>query len=196
MPIVKNDEDCCVYKAPNESGVILNDTECVTECNTTPKDTCGATHPVGSGTIAGCNSTTLPHFGVTMGKREGNCVPFGYYTSGNTKDYENLCGDMEDLSYEEVIGECVTSITYSSGCRVPCPDKVVTQDALDAVIDAQAAIDAAQDENIAANVDNTDTGNIVVEDGVVYTTLEDGAKVPQAQVINVDGTLAGVVIGG
>jgi hypothetical protein len=169
MPVIKNKDECCVYKAPVESEIVVTGVECNDGCKTEPTNNCGITHPKGSGTLAGCKSTTLPHFGVVLAEaREGTCRTFGYYTSGNTEEYENVCGGIDKLIAEEVV--------------VPCDTKTVfTTESCDCfeVKEESEAADVAQDALIAANVDNTDTGVITVVDGKVYTTLEDGTQVLQ-----------------
>ena len=147
-----------VCKAPvicPESPVVIVDRPCVTSCCDVVVSPCGATHPVGSGTIAGCNSTTNPHIGVIMGKTEGNCVPFAYYTSGNTKDYENNCGNLDQLSHVETKAECCPPVVAYDSVSCDCFE----------LVDGNGGDD-----------DNT-VQNIVDINGVKYMILEDGTQV-------------------
>jgi len=109
---VKNDSGCCVYVPLPESPVMEVDTECNSGCNSAPTNPCGMDHPVGSGTLAGCKSTTLPHFGVVMNTRKGTCSKFAYYTSGNTEEYENECGGIDRLSAREIRRKCTVDVKY------------------------------------------------------------------------------------
>ena len=109
----KNDSGCCVYVPLPESPVKEIDIPCVEDCASQPTNPCGMTHPDGSGTLAGCKSTTLPHFGVTMNKRAGKCRQFGYYTSGNVDEYENECGSIDKLSHTVKTKPCTKETTYA-----------------------------------------------------------------------------------
>lgn len=113
-------DECC-YDSQPESGIISVHRECtVPSCMEEYKNHCGLTHPVGSGTIAGCNSTTLPHFGVSMGAKDGTCRSRGYYTSGNCVEYEDLCGNMGALSHNVIVDPCATEVVYDYTECDPC----------------------------------------------------------------------------
>ena len=123
MELVKNEHDCCVWEPTEESEVIERTPECDTDCMIQPESNCGLEHPVGSGTLAGCKATTLPHFGVVLSKRDDTCHAFGYYTSGNTEEYEGVCGDIQLLEHTVTTEPCVTTIAYTATPCVPCtPD--------------------------------------------------------------------------
>jgi len=112
MGMTKVDE-CCVWVPGKESPVKEIADVCVDTCKDGPSNGCGLTHPDGSGTLAGCEATTLPHFGVVMNKRAGKCKQFGYYTSGNTKEYESECGNIDALSATVKTKACGKDVTYS-----------------------------------------------------------------------------------
>jgi len=109
----KNDSGCCIYVPLPESPVKEIATTCVDDCGSVPTNPCGMVHPDGSGTLAGCKSTTLPHFGVTMNKRAGKCRQFGYYTSGNVDEYENECGSIDKLTHTVKTKPCTKETTYA-----------------------------------------------------------------------------------
>ena len=106
-------DECCVWVPGKESPVKEIDVACADDCGAQPTNGCGMTHPDGSGTMAGCKATTLPHFGVVMNKRAGKCRQFGYYTSGNVTEYENECGGIDKLSHVVKNKPCVKETTYS-----------------------------------------------------------------------------------
>ena len=96
---IMNDSGCCVFVPTPESPIEERDIVCGEVCVSVPTNDCGLEHPEGSGTLAGCKSTTLPHFGVVINKRNGICRQFGYYTSGNTEEYEDECGVIVGLTF-------------------------------------------------------------------------------------------------
>ena len=108
-------KECCVWVPEKESPAQELDNACVDTCNVGPSNGCGITHPDGSGTLAGCESTTLPHFGVSIvaKARKGRCKPFAYYTSGNTKEYENECGTIDKLAHTTKTKTCGKETTYT-----------------------------------------------------------------------------------
>ena len=106
-------KECCVWVPGKESPVKIVDAKCDDECMVNIKDTCGRTHPDGSGTLAGCKATVLPHFGVVMNKRTDTCHRFGYYTSGNVDEYENECGSIDKLSHTVTQKPCAKETKYT-----------------------------------------------------------------------------------
>jgi hypothetical protein len=106
-------KECCVWVPEKESPPKEVDVACVEDCASQPTNGCGLTHPEGSGTLAGCKSTVLPHFGVVMNKRSGKCRQFGYYTSGNTEEYENECGSIDKLKHTTKTKPCTKETTYT-----------------------------------------------------------------------------------
>ncbi len=143
---IKNDSGCCVYAPTPESPATIIDTPCIDDCASVPTNGCGLTHPDGSGTLAGCKSTTLPHFGVVMNKRAGLCAQFGYYTSGNTEEYENECGSLDKLDHTIQQKPCTTETTYTT-TSCDCFDGATTDATQDAAI---AAAQAVADANTLA----------------------------------------------
>ncbi len=107
-------KECCVWVPEKESPPTLVPVDCVDDCYSEPTNGCGLTHPEGSGTLAGCKSTTLPHFGVVMNKQKNGCRTFGYYTSGNTEEYENECGAIDKLKHTAKVKPCSKEITYTT----------------------------------------------------------------------------------
>jgi len=182
--------DCC-YESNPESGIIDRDIECTEICTDECVDPCGLTHPVGSGTIAGCNSTTLPHFGVFMGPKDGTCRDRCYYTSGNCIEYEDLCGNMGELEHSVIVKPCATEVKYEytpcdpcngSGGGVynnynPAQDDVQNDrlDNLEARVTVNEVKNTAQDAAIADNVDNSVIDH-VLENDVFKAVYEDGTK--------------------
>ena len=140
---IKNDSGCCVYVPTPESPVKLVPTDCTDDCASQPTNPCGLTHPDGSGTLAGCKSTTLPHFGVVMNKRAGTCRQFGYYTSGNTEEYENECGAIDKLKHTVKQKPCVSETTYTTE-SCDCFDSKTAQATTDATQDAAIALNTAK----------------------------------------------------
>ena len=106
-------DECCVWVPGKESPVKEIDVVCDDVCKDGPSNGCGLTAPEGSGTLAGCESTVLPHFGVVMNKRAGKCKQFGYYTSGNTKEYESECGNIDALAHTTKTRACGKDVTYT-----------------------------------------------------------------------------------
>jgi len=149
--------DCCCYESQPESGIINRRVDCnFDECVDTPTNRCGLTHPKGSGTIAGCNSTTLPHFGVILGERDGSCRPLGYYTSGNTTEYEDICGNMGELSCTEIVEPCVTRYEYEYEECDPCTGDTTNPcncDVIDSRLTAVEQKNDEQDVDIASKPD-------------------------------------------
>ena len=147
---IKNDSGCCIFAPLPESPVSEIDVPCVDDCASQPTNPCGLTHPDGSGTLAGCKSTTLPHFGVVMNKKAGICRQFGYYTSGNTEEYENECGSLDKLDHTIQQKPCVTETTYTvESCE--CFDGPTNGTTKDVAQDqAIAAAQAKADANEAA----------------------------------------------
>jgi hypothetical protein len=183
MPITKNADGCCVYTPTPESKIIETVKKCTSSCKSEPANTCGITHPECSGTLAGCKSTTLPHFGVVMNEApEGRCRPFGYYTSGNTEEYEGVCGDIQKLSCEKIEQPCAKKIVLSTE---PCD--CFENKAAAGVVDA-AKLQELEDK-IAANEDNT-VVDTIIENNKVYNVLEDGTKVEVHDVaVDLEGKL-------
>jgi hypothetical protein len=175
---LKKVNECCTWIPEKESPAQEKVRGCVDTCKTGPSNGCGMTHPVGSGTLAGCKSTTLPHFGVVIGEaREGRCKPFAYYTSGNTEEYEGVCGDTQKLSHEEVEQPCAKKVVLSTE---PC----------DCFENKEAAAKLEElEEKVAANEDNT-VVDTIVEGDKVYNVLEDGTKVEVHDVsVDLEGNL-------
>jgi hypothetical protein len=171
MPVVKNEADCCVYKPTPESEVIVNEVGCTTdECNTgNTVNGCGIETLPCAGTIAGCNSQSAPHVGVIF-EMEGSCRKFAYWTSNNTKEYENVCGGMDKLSCEEVEVPCAKDVKLTTeSC-----DCFENKGGAGGVVDAAKL--AELEAKIAANEDNT-VVNTIIEGDKVYNVLEDGTKV-------------------
>ena len=108
-------KECCVWVPEKESPAQELDNVCGDDCFSEPTNGCGLKHPEGSGTLAGCKSTVLPHFGVVMNKkRAGRCTAFGYYTSGNTEEYENECGSLDKLKHTMKTKPCSKETTYTT----------------------------------------------------------------------------------
>ena len=106
-------KECCVWVPGKESPVKIVDVTCDDACMVNITNDCGITHPDGSGTLAGCKATVLPHFGVVMNKRVGTCHRFGYYTSGNVDEYENECGGIDKLSHTVTQKTCAKETKYT-----------------------------------------------------------------------------------
>jgi hypothetical protein len=49
-----------------------------------------------------------------MNKRAGKCRQFGYYTSGNTEEYENECGTIDKLKHTVKTKPCTKETTYTT----------------------------------------------------------------------------------
>jgi len=118
-------KECCVWVPEKESPAQEIDNACVDTCNVGPSNGCGLTHPDGSGTLAGCKATTLPHFGVSIvaTARKGRCKPFAYYTSGNTEEYENECGELDQLKHTTKTKTCGKETTYTVSAGSPTNTK-------------------------------------------------------------------------
>ena len=140
---IKNDSGCCVFVPTPESPAKLVPLACEEPCEVQPTNRCGLTHPEGSGTLAGCKSTVLPHFGVVMNKRAETCHRFGYYTSGNTEEYENECGAIDKLSHTATQKPCTKQIDYTvESCD--CFDERTADADTDATQDAAIALNTAK----------------------------------------------------
>jgi hypothetical protein len=176
-------KECCVWVPEKESPAQIIDNACVDTCNVGPTNGCGIETPEGSGTLAGCKSTTLPHFGVVMNEApKGRCRPFAYYTSGNTEEYEGVCGDTQRLSHEKIDQPCAKKIVLSVESCDCFENK-----AGGGVVDA-AKLKELEDK-IAANEDNT-VVDTIIENEKVYNVLEDGTKVEVHDiVVDLEGKL-------
>lgn len=162
--LIKNEQGCCEWVSCNESPVQKIEAECNTDCCDRVANPCGYTHPAGSGTIAGCKSTTPPHFGVVMQETKGNCTNFAYYTSGNTTDYENTCGTLDKLTYKEKLADC-------------CP-----------VVGEYSTESCDCFENAASSSDEDNTiVNIVDADGVKKMVFEDASTLDMPEYTDLTG---------
>jgi len=152
--VIQNDSGCCVYVPLPESPVKLVPLDCNEPCPIPIENDCGIVTPDGSGTLAGCKSTTLPHFGIVMNKRTDTCRRFGYYTSGNTEEYENECGAIDRLKHTVKQVPCSKEIIYtvdSCDCFDSRAADAITDANQNAKITAIENKNTAQDASIASN---------------------------------------------
>jgi len=75
-----------------------------------------------------------------MNKKAGICRQFGYYTSGNTEEYENECGAIDKLDHTVQTLPCVTETTYTVESCDCFEEKA-----------ADKVVDTTQTTNIATN---------------------------------------------